>query len=390
MLQQRIWPWAILALLLCSTVNLSYGAQKPSAQELEQLRTRIQLLRDDLNTVRGVRRDVRVQLTDTERNIAVTVRQMRKTRQDLALNAQRLQDLIAQRRQLHASLARQREVLAEQVRTGYVVGRQDYMKMLLNQEQPARVGRVLTYYSYLDSARREQIESITQQMSRLKTVEDAINVENENLGSANARLASEKISLIALQRERRGILDRIDHDLNDKTQRLANLDADEQRLSELLRRLPAELADIPADVNVKGAFAKSKGKLPWPVSGRISAAYGTPRGAGNLRWQGVLLNAEEGAEVRAVWRGQVVFTGWLNGYGMMIIIDHGEGYMSLYAHNQSVIKEVGDWTEANEVIATVGDSGGQRQSGLYFEIRHSGKPDNPVQWCQRHIATARR
>ena len=381
---------ALLALLLCSTANPGYAAQKPSAQDLEQLRTRIQLLRDDLNTVRGTRRDVRVQLNDIERNIAVTARQIRKTRQDLALNALRLQELIVQRRQLHASLGRQREVLAEQIRTGFVVGRQDYMKMLLNQEQPARVGRVLTYYSYLDSARREQIENITQQMGRLNSVEEAINGENENLASANARLTVEKTSLVALQGERRGILVRIDKDLNDKTQRLTNLSADEQRLSELLRRLPVELADIPADINVKGAFAKSKGKLPWPAGGRISASYGAPRGAGNLRWQGVVLEAEEGTEVRAVWRGQVIFTGWLNGYGNMIIIDHGDGYMSLYAHNQSVIKEVGDWTEASEVIATVGDSGGQRQSGLYFEIRHNGRPDNPVQWCQRHIATAKR
>lgn len=384
---RSIWRGAVLALLFFTLSSISYAALKPSAQALEQLRTRIQLLRDDLNTVRGTRRDVRVQLTDIERSIAVTARQIRKIRQDLALNTQRVQELITQRRQLQAPLARQREVLAEQVRTGYVVGRQDYMKMLLNQEQPARVGRVLTYYSYLESARRGQIESITQQMDRLHGVEAAINAENEKLASTNTRLTGEKTSLLALQSERRGILVRIDEVLNDKTQRLANLSSDEQRLSELLRRLPTELSDIPADVNVKGAFAKAKGKLLWPTSGRIAAAYGAPRGAGNLRWQGVVLEAEEGTEVRAIWRGQVIFTGWLNGYGMMIIIDHGDDYMSLYAHNQSVVKEVGDWTEVNEVIATVGDSGGQRKSGLYFEIRHNGKPDNPVQWCQRQIAT---
>lgn len=387
---QKIWRGIVLTLLFCSTPHGGYAAQQPSARELEQLRTRIQLLRDDLNAVRGIRRDVRMQLADIERNIAATVQQVRSTRQNLALNAQRLQELIIQRQQLQGSLGRQRAVLSEQIRTGYVVGRQDYMKMLLNQEQPARVGRVLTYYSYLDRARSEQIETITQQMSRLSTVEDAIKVENENLAAANTRLANEKTSLIAFKSDRRGILGRIDEELNDKTQRLANLTADEQRLTELLRRLPMELGDIPPEVNVKGTFAKSKGKLLWPASGRISAAYGSPRGAGNLRWQGVVLNAAEGEEVRSVWRGRVIFTGWLNGYGMMIILDHGEGYMSLYAHNQSVIKEVGDWTEANEVIATVGDSGGQKHSGLYFEIRHNGKPDNPVRWCQRHVATAGR
>ena len=387
---QKIWRGIVLTLLLCSTPHGGYAAQQPSARELEQLRTRIQLLRDDLNAVRGIRRDVRMQLADIERNIAATVQQVRSTRQNMALNTQRLQELIIQRQQLQGSLGRQRAVLSEQIRTGYVVGRQDYMKMLLNQEQPARVGRVLTYYSYLDRARSEQIETITQQMSRLSTVEDAIKVENENLAAANTRLANEKTSLIAFKSDRRGILGRIDEELNDKTQRLANLTADEQRLTELLRRLPMELGDIPPEVNVKGTFAKSKGKLLWPASGRISAAYGSPRGAGNLRWQGVVLNAAEGEEVRSVWRGRVIFTGWLNGYGMMIILDHGEGYMSLYAHNQSVIKEVGDWTEANEVIATVGDSGGQKHSGLYFEIRHNGKQVNPVRWCQRHVATAGR
>lgn len=389
-MQGKFAQGLLFALLICSALTAGYAAQKPSAEELEQLRARIQLLRDDLNTVRGTRRDVRMELNSIERNIAASAQQMRQTRQNLALNTKRLQELIGQRRQLHALLEGQREGLAKQIRTGYVVGRQDYMKMLLNQEQPARVGRVLTYYNYLDNARREQIESIAQQMDRLNTVEAAINVENENLAATNARLADEKTSLIALQGERRAILSRIDKELDDKTQLLENLNADEDRLADLLRRLPVELADIPPDINAKGTFAKSKGKLPWPTNGRISAAYGAPRGAGNLRWQGVILNAEEGADVRAIWRGRVVFTGWLNGYGMMIIIDHGDGYMSLYAHNQSVIKEVGDWTEAYEVIATVGDSGGQKHSGLYFEIRHNGKPDNPVRWCQRQSATAAR
>lgn len=380
---------AALVVVLASSAGPTVAAT-PTPQQLDRVRQNIQTLRDELNNARETRRDVRAQLTDVEQHIAATRKKIRSLNADMDTNTQQVQQLLAQRRVLQASLDQHRDALARQIRSAYVVGRQDYVKMLLNQEQPMMVGRVLADYRYLEHARRDQIESIAEKMTQLRSVENSIATENEALSQLAAGLAQEKNSLVIMRSERKQMLGRIDRDLSDKTQRLNSLTADEKRLSELLRRLQSEFNEIPLNVDGKGAFARLRGKLPWPTAGRVAIEYGKARGVGNLNWQGVVLRAEEGTAVRAVWRGRVAFSGWLNGYGQVMVIEHGDGYMSVYGYNQSLAKEVGDWTETGEIIATVGDSGGQTNAGLYFEIRHNGKPDNPAQWCSRRVTAARR
>jgi len=382
-------PSAALLLAFVSASGPALAAT-PTPQQLDRVRQNIQTLRDELNNARETRRDVRAQLADVEQHISTTVKKIRGINADIDANARRVQALLAQRRALQMSLDKHRDALARQIRSAYVVGRQDYVKMLLNQEQPMMVGRVLADYRYLDRARRDQIESIAEKMNRLRTVEQSISTENESLSQLAAGLSQEKNALLLMQNERKQMLSRIDRELNDKTQRLSRLTADEKRLSELLRRLQSEFNEIPLDVDGKGAFARLRGKLPWPTTGRVAIEYGKARGVGNLNWQGVVLHAAEGASVRAIWRGRVAFSGWLNGYGQVMVIEHGDGYMSVYGYNQSLAKDVGDWTESGEIIATVGDSGGQRNAGLYFEIRHNGKPDNPAQWCSRRVTAATR
>lgn len=381
----------IAALVLCVvTADGAAAAATPTPQQLERVRQNIQSLRDELNNTRETRRDVRAQLTDTEQHIAATLKKIRGINADIDTNTRRVQELLVQRRQLHTSLDKHRDALARQIRSAYIVGRQDYVKMLLNQEQPMMVGRVLADYRYLDRARREQMETIAAKMAQLRAVENSISTENEALSQLAAGLSQEKNALLLMQAERKQMLGRIDRELNDKTQRLSRLTADEKRLSELLRRLQNEFDDIPFNVDGKGSFARLRGKLPWPATGRVAVEYGATRGAGSLNWQGVVLSADEGSAVRAVWRGRVAFSGWLNGYGQVMVLEHGDGYMSVYGYNQSLAKEVGDWTESGEIIATVGDSGGQRNAGLYFEIRHNGKPDNPAKWCSRRVIAAKR
>lgn len=382
-------PSAALLIALVSASGPALAAT-PTPQQLDRVRQNILTLRDELNNVRETRRDVRAQLADVEQHISTTVKKIRGINADIDVNARRVQALLAQRRVLQTSLDTHRDALARQIRSAYVVGRQDYVKMLLNQEQPMMVGRVLADYRYLDRARRDQIESIAEKMNQLRTVEQSINTENESLSQLAASLSQEKTALLLMQNERKQMLSRIDRELNDKTQRLNRLTADEKRLSELLRRLQSEFNQIPMNVDGNGAFARLRGKLPWPTTGRVAIEFGKARGVGNLNWQGVVLRADEGAPVRAIWRGRIAFSGWLNGYGQVMVIEHGDGYMSVYGYNQSLAKEVGDWTESGEIIATVGDSGGQKNAGLYFEIRHNGKPDNPAQWCSRRITAATR
>lgn len=381
----------LAALLICLVVSAGPAqAAAPTPQQLDRVRQNIQTLRDELNNTRETRRDVRAQLAGVEQHIAATQKKIRNINTDIDTNSRRIQELLAQRRQLQGSLDKHRDALARQIRGAYIVGRQDYVKMLLNQEEPSRVGRILADYHYIDIARRDQMSVIAGKMTQLRAVESSISTENEALSQLAAGLAQEKSTLLLMQGERKQMLARIDRELSDKTQQLSRLSADEKRLTELLRRLQNEFDEIPLSIDGKGAFARMRGKLPWPAEGKVAIEYGMARGAGNLNWQGMVLRAEEGAAVRAVWRGRVAFSGWLNGYGQVMVIEHGDGYMSVYGYNQSLVKDVGDWTETGEIIATVGDSGGQKNAGLYFEIRHNGKPDNPAQWCSRRATTAAR
>jgi septal ring factor EnvC (AmiA/AmiB activator) len=366
---------------LATAPTLSVAA-KPTQAELEQVRRRIDALREELNTTENTRRDVRAQLSGIERKIATTTTQMRSTGRERDDNQKRLTELLEQKKQLQDELADHRALLAHQLRTAYSAGRQDYFKMLLNQEQPATVGRMLVYYRYFDAARRDQIAQVNNRIERLGAVEDAIAAKNHNLATLSERLQRDQTALLAMQGDRRGVLNRIEREVQDKSQRLARLRDDERRLADLVERLQREFADIPPDIDQRARFAGLRGKLNWPLAGQVLVPFGAARGVGQLQWQGVVLGASEDSEVRSVWHGRVAFADWLHGYGMVMIIDHGDGYLTLYAHNQSLAKEVGDWAEAGEVIATVGNSGGQKISGLYFEIRHNGRPDNPTRWLK--------
>ena len=178
-------------------------------------------------------------------------------------------------------------------------------------------------------------------------------------------------------------LDNIRKSIATEGQQLSQLRKDEDALKKILKSLTDLLSDIPGSVASVKYFAQNKGKLPWPSSGRIATRFGTARGESGKRWSGVIIGAQRGSDVIAVARGRVAFSDWLRGYGLLLIMDHGDGYMSLYGHNESVYKDTGEWVEPGEVIASVGDSGGQNRPGLYFEIRHDGKPVNPVKWCDR-------
>jgi septal ring factor EnvC (AmiA/AmiB activator) len=358
-------------------------AADSSAAQLERVRQRLQLLQEDIGRTQQTRRDARQQLASIERKVSDTANRIRRANQDVAGKESRLRKLKDDKHALQRRLGAQQDALARQVRASYVVGRQDYLKLLLNQEEPGEVGRVLTYYRYFDSARARQIEGINQELDELNQVETAIADEVRALAELKDRLAAQRRVLVAMQTERRGILDGIDSELRDKERQLVRLRDDERQLMELLERLRSEFADIPADVNQGIRFARLKGKLPLPARGRILVQYGAPRGAGQSRSQGVVIGSDEGDDVRAVAPGRVAFADWLYGYGMVLILEHGDGYMSLYANSESLAKEVGDWTEAGEIVASVGNTGGRRDAALYFEIRHNGKPQNPARWFKK-------
>jgi septal ring factor EnvC (AmiA/AmiB activator) len=220
-------------------------------------------------------------------------------------------------------------------------------------------------------------------LQALEKVKSRIAAETKQLEKLRNRRLSEKEALEEKHRQRGTLVAKIGVELKDKDQRLQVMLKDEKELARLLGVLAEALQDIPAESGESQHFASLKGKLKWPTKGKLTEQFGSKRRVANLRWQGVMIKAKEGAKVRAVSHGRVAFADWLRGYGLLIIIDHGDGYMSLYGHNQSLYKETGDWVEAGDAIAIVGESGGQQKTALYFEIRHLGKPIDPEKWCRQ-------
>ncbi len=360
---------------------LAGAAPAPSPEELEALRGRIRALQAELDAARGTQDREREKLRTTEVQIGNLTRDRQRIESDLAHHEKRLAELQRDRAAQVRAIAGQRRELAAQVRAAYAMGRQEQLKIVLNQEDPARLGRVLGYYGYFNRARVARIEAIEAALDRLQQVEGEVRTEQARLDALHAR---HRESAAALERERHAraaLLEQLAARIQDQDRELARQRADEARLARLLESLQKALDEMPA-VAERVPFGKQRGRLAWPASGRFSVGYGQARGVGGVRSQGVVIDAGEGGDVRAVSHGRVAFADWLRGYGLLMILDHGDGYMTLYGYNQALNKEVGDWVEEGDVIASVGRSGGNAQSGLYFEIRHRGRPVNPKRWCR--------
>jgi septal ring factor EnvC (AmiA/AmiB activator) len=238
------------------------------------------------------------------------------------------------------------------------------------------------YQRYLQAARIGRINALNAELEELTRLERTI----DRKASALRRLRREKSEirqhLDINRREHEALLAHLDTEIEDGETTLARMRGDEQKLEALVAGLREELESIPALEEQAQSFASLRGTLQWPSSGRLLHQFGAKRESDNQSWQGVLIGTDTGAPVTAVSHGRVAFADWLRGFGLLLIIDHGEGYMSLYGRNQSLFKEVGDWVAAGELIAVVGTSGGEEETGLYFEIRNNGIPMNPARWCQ--------
>ena len=218
-------------------------------------------------------------------------------------------------------------------------------------------------------------------MARIRDTAAAIARESQRREGIRSEQARRHEALLSQRKSREKALAALDAELADGSARLASLEQDRARLADLVKRLRDVLSDIPKELEPPRSFKALRGRLPWPVKGRVARRFGAARPESGLRWQGVVLEAPEGREVRAVAHGHVVFADWLRGFGLMVILDHGGGYMSLYGHNESLLREPGEWVAPGDVLATVGDSGAHSRAGLYFEIRRDGRPQNPAQWC---------
>lgn len=369
--------FALAAVCLLVSGHASH-AQEDAERELEQVRDEIEAVTETLASRRSSRDAASRELESIERELANTTRRLAELDERVAELEQRERELAAQMREARGRLEDERGALAEQVRMSYMTGRQELFKLLLNQDSPATLGRMLVYYEYLNRARSSRIEAVDEDLAELERLAADSAEVRQRLAAVRAETESERQRLERQRGERAAVLERVEEQIDSAGDRLAALEREEQRLADLVERLGEATAEFPVDVDEP--FGELKGTLAWPAPGTLANDFGAPRNGGPMRWNGVVLDSPAGTRVRAIYTGRVAYSDWLPGLGLLVVVDHGDGYMSLYGHNQAVYTEAGDWVEPGEAIAEVGDTGGQQNPSLYFEIRRAGQPVNPREW----------
>lgn len=364
------------------TDDAARAAQESQAKhKLVQVRAQIHELAAAQQDTNAKRNDALTALRDQELKIAATAKQLRVLDGQIKDRQNKLDDLLKRRAVLDDRLEDQRDALAALLRSAYAMGRGEELKLLLAQDKAADIARMLAYYRYFEHARLGEIDALMKNLDALATVQNDIETQTAALRKSRADQAEQAGRMDAERAARKRALDQLDATLKDQKSRLAALGRDEKALTDLIAKLQDIFADIPQNLVGAEPFAALRGKLRWPLRGRIAEKFGAGTGGGTAS-QGVLIAARDGSEVHAVSHGRVAFADWLRGYGLLLIVDHGDGYLSLYGYNETLLKDVGDWVDAGTVIATSGDSGGRPTPGLYFELRYKGKAIDPMAWLQ--------
>lgn len=373
----------ILFLTLLPVVS-ALAEQSVSQPEIEArlqaLEKEILSYKEILDSTQGQKSEIEETLERNEKGINKLINEIDTIENALESTNEKISSLTIKQKELLTEKSEQQSYIEQQIRAAYEIGSQEYLKVLLNQEDPNEIARMLTYYDYFNQARSRQIESYNLTLLDLDRITRELANETILLESQLRTLGTQRKSLAKVQQQKKTTLKKLINQISSSGSALLKLEQNRSTLEQLLDKLQESLAKLDAPRNAQ-PFAGMQGKLLLPVEGRISQRFGNQRNQGKLNWHGIFIDAAEGESVYAVHYGRVVFSDWLRGFGLLMIISHGEGYMSLYGHNQALFRETGDWVSAGEVIATVGDSGGQNKTGLYFEIRIDGKPNNPQNWC---------
>lgn len=379
-----------VALTLTLLITLGFPAtgspeqvldRSQAESRLDEVKLAIGEVKDRLEASRADHRKEQARIREVDLAIQRTSKALRSLQQKREEHVGELAELNRRRAAFLSSLDQRMGHLAEQVRAAYRMNGQSRMKLVLNQDDPAQLGRMLAYYDYLNRAQARRISELRQALAKLEQLQQSIDQELLRIEEVQNEQRAVLDELNVQRAERADLLNRLSSQISGEESRLRELEQNRKDLEKLLERLSDVLADIPANLGERAGVARQKGKLPMPLKGPVKHAYGQTR-AGGLRWQGWLIGSEPGREVGAVAYGRVAFADWLRGYGLMLIIDHGQGFLSLYGHNENLLHEVGSWVEPGEIISIVGSNPGTDQ-GLYFELRKDGKALDPAAWLQR-------
>ncbi|MDG2072924.1 MAG: peptidoglycan DD-metalloendopeptidase family protein [Pseudomonadales bacterium] len=374
-------PLFIFLLLTFSKPSFTQDPSQPEDLEakIKAMEQEIQEYKELLQGTKGQHSDLENDLEKTGKNVNELKQKVDAIETELKQGEDKISTLKSQQKELHAKKTEQQAYIEKQIQAAYKIGKQEYLKVVLNQEDPNEMSRMLTYYDYLNRARAQEVNKFRGTLTQLSEVAESIELTNLQLAGNRKELDRQYEALKLEKDKKEKLLVTLNQRIATTGGELTKLTKDRNRLEQLLKRIHD--ADIPIADN-SAPFKGMKGELLLPVSGTISQSFGTNRKIGKMRWRGIFIEAPEGEPVRAIHYGRVVFSDWLRGFGLLLIVNHGEGYMSLYGHNQTITRETGDWVTAGETIATVGDTGGQNNTGLYFEIRIDGAPSDPQLWCQ--------
>jgi septal ring factor EnvC (AmiA/AmiB activator) len=384
-----------LFLVLVARVTYGYTEELQSGNDLSLVESNIDTVKHSIAQLSEQKNSMQSLLSEIDKNYGQRAAILKKLQVTIEQKRQSL-DTIHRDMDVHRSeIESLNNELANQVRLAYALGQKEKLKLLLNQQDSVKSGRMMVYFKFFNQNRLKKLQDLEAAVKDLDQLDKERQVETEVLQQDLERKQAEQTSLNDARKQRNELLTRIDSDFISNEQRLAQLQESESRLRGLMTSLSdtekalsvnteqdKELSTSLANVSKTNTdFLSLKGKLPWPVVGKLSHKFGSART--EVAWDGVLIDAKEGLEVQAVTRGKVVFAEWFRSFGLMIIIDHGQGYLTLYGYNQSLYKKTGDAVEAGDVIASVGQSGGRNKAGLYFGIRNKGLPIDPLEWCRQ-------
>jgi murein hydrolase activator len=360
-----------------SNAARSESDARKAEEQLQAVRSEIERVTREVSAEQVERDRLTRDLRGAELQLARARDALADVRRQRAEDAARRAALAAEKRARETQLDENRTALAGQMRAAYLIGRQEPFKLLLNQKDPSLAGRMFAYYSYFGRARAGQIHLIEDDVRRLAELDADLEAEDAKLAELEKVQRAQLSELEQARAQRSHVLVSLEAQSRSRAQNLERLRAQQSGLEKLVRELRAAMERFPVEGN--DAFTRLRGKLAWPVSGRVLARFGDAR-AGGVRWDGVLVATERGAPVKAVCQGRIIYADWLPGLGLLTIVDHGDGYLSLYGHNERLYKAAGEQVAAGDTIAAAGDSGGSPRPELYFEIRKGGKPVDPRPW----------
>lgn len=353
--------------------------------KLSELQKSIAKIQQHLKGSKKQRSEVVTELKVLETEISKNSNKLKVLDSDLNKTRNQKKALNEELQQLNEEVAAHKTVLSEQVRSAYSLGHQQNLKLLLNQQDPAQVGRSQEYFNYFHRTRTEQIEKFLASIEQKKEVEIKLEQTLEEHKKLLKAFKEKTRKRQKQRQQRKRLLTELGNKIKNQENTLTSLESSRGRIENLLKSLGELLADIPSNPAENTPFKSLKGKLPWPTEGKFLSHFGQPKPHGDLKWNGILIKSNYGSPIRVISHGRVAFSDWLQGFGFITIIDHGDGYMTLYGNSETLMKKTGEWVRAGEIIATAGDSGGQPQSGVYFEIRSRGKPINPKKWCSSAV-----